>query len=134
MFNGSFTTCENPGTAMLVNNEYLTVVMTTESPNATNPKATAISKIEIAYRDGCYDQSYVITNTSFPTTAKNPGKGKNLVQISGNNIFFHGIKTRIQVRTVNGYLNFGISTPFTSGGICEKGCANRRVLDTSRIL
>lgn len=92
------------------------------SVNPEHPHATAVDRVEIEYLDPCYPQSYVITNTSFPSAVINPGSGKNRIRIQANKIFFDKIQTMVQVKTVANNLVVSLATPFRGSGICESGC------------
>ncbi|KAK3601450.1 hypothetical protein CHS0354_033582 [Potamilus streckersoni] len=157
-FNNMFQTCKVQGAWPLVNNEYLTVMVTNDPVSHTGgPTATSKLTVLIKQNKECFDEKFLMYQAqtdSLPGTFQDGetayGKSDSvelIEKVPGEHIEIHikYIDTIIWVRQIGSYFTFAISIPeeiLNSSSstseenldLCVHGCPQRELINYQKFL
>lgn len=138
-FDNNGVTCGYDPIITLVDNDFFSITADTRFLNGTN-NATAINAITLTYKGYCNPTSIKFNDVAMieDTPFNSPHAFHHRVYVIGNNAYVDALHLRLQVRTVDGSVVFGISMPTSlisqSTGICVSGCRAGTSIDETAAL
>lgn len=106
----------------ILDNKHLKIVVDTQSVSASqNIKASAISALNITYKDVCDQAQLSFKPNNFPDS-QTFAKNASFIIYVNQTVYFPRIFTKIFITQVRNFLQFSLVTPLTNDpGVCRDG-------------